>query len=376
MPHEANTISALLPSFPSWEIDWTAVEEVFPILPTMKDCPQEPDYHEEGDVWTHTKMVCESLSASEEWRQLDGTDRLTLFLGALLHDVGKLECMKEENGRIISRGHSRRGEIASRSVLWKMGVSFQIRETVCALVACHQIPFFLIESSDTKRLAIGVSQVVQNSHLALLTEADARGRICSDQQDLLDKVELFREFCREVGCYEGPWEFPSDHSRFLYFRNSRRSPQHEAYDDTWGEVILMSGLPGAGKDHWIREKGPDLPVVSLDAIREELKVKPTDKQGAVLSEARERAREHLRRKQSFIWNATNLSRQIRERSISLIADYGARIRIVYVEVPEKMLMEQNRNRKDAVPIEVIRKLLRVWEVPDIREAHSVERDVR
>lgn len=338
----------------------------------MKECPQDPEFHEEGDVWTHTKMVCESLTASEEWRQLDERNRLKLFLGALLHDVGKLECTKEEDGRIISRGHSRRGEIASRSILWKMGVPFQIREQACALVANHQIPFFLIERSDSKRQAIGISQVVPCSHLALLTEADARGRICRDQQDLLDKVDLFREFCREMGCFDRPWDFPSDHTRFLYFRTPGRSPEYEAYDDTWGEVILMSGLPGTGKDHWIQNSCLDLPAISLDALREELKIKPTDTKGVVLSKARERAREHLRKKQPFIWNATNLSRQIREQSTNLIANYGAKVRVVYIEVPEETLVEQNRSRKEAVPNEVIQRLLRVWEVPDIREAHRVE----
>ena len=37
----------------------------------------------------------------------------------------------------------------------------------------------------------------------------------------------------------------------------------ELYDDTWGEVILMCGLPGTGKDHWIRSHCPSLPTVWL-----------------------------------------------------------------------------------------------------------------
>jgi predicted kinase len=359
-----------------WGIDWASIEEAFPILSWMEECPQEPDFHQEGDVLRHTKMVCESLVSLEEWRQLEERNRSTLFLAALLHDVGKLECTREEGGRITSRGHSRRGEIASRSILWKKGVPFRIREQVCALVAAHQIPFFLLERPDAKRLVIGLSQVLRNRRLALLSEADARGRICRDQQDLLDRVELFREFCLDLRCLEEPWKFASAHSRFIYFRNSQQSPEYEAYDDTRGEVIIMSGLPGAGKDHWIRNHRPDLPVVSLDAIREELKVKPTDKQGRVLFAAREQAREHLRKNRPFVWNATNLSRQIREQCVNLVADYSAKIRIVYVEVPEEILMEQNRRRKGAVPDEVIRKLTGIWEIPDIREAHHVQFIIR
>jgi predicted kinase len=91
-----------------------------------------------------------------------------------------------------------------------------------------------------------------------------------------------------------------------------------------------------------------------------------------VSRAREAAREYLRRRRPFVWNATNISRQIRELSVNLFAAYNARVRIVYVESPEGRLYAQNRERADAVPSEVIRKLTARWEVPDLTEAHRVE----
>jgi len=92
----------------------------------------------------------------------------------------------------------------------------------------------------------------------------------------------------------------------------------------------------------------------------------------VVSRAREMAREYLRKKQSFIWNATNISRQIRELSINLFAAYNARVRIVYIEAPEERLYIQNRERESSVPAEVIRKLTARWEVADLTEAHRVD----
>lgn len=80
---------------------------------------------------------------------------------------------------------------------------------------------------------------------------------------------------------------------------------------------MMSGLPGMGKDTWVRRQGPCWPVISLDGIREELGISPLGKQGKVLEIARLRAREHLRRGESFIWNATNVSRAIRRKVLSL-----------------------------------------------------------
>jgi predicted kinase len=206
----------------------------------------------------------------------------------------------------------------------------------------------------------------------MVAKADILGRTCTDQQRLLDNISLFSEFCRDQQCFDRPRQFPSDHSRFLYFRKEDRDPDYLAYDDTRCEVVVMSGLPGAGKDKWIRENAYDLPVISLDDLRREMKIAATDNQGPVISAARELARQYLRRQQSFVWNATNLSRQIRAKTIDLCAAYNARVRIIYVEAPEATLYEQNRQREDSVPVAVIESLIERWEMPDLTEAHRVD----
>jgi predicted kinase len=287
--------------------------------------------------------------------------------------VAKPDCTRVEDGRITSRGHSKRGAIRARALLWGMNFPFAAREQVAALIRFHQIPFFLIDKADGRRTLYEVSQSARCDLLALVAEADARGRVCADSQRLLDNISLFTQYAEEHDCLGGPRRFPNDHSRFLYFRKEGRDPDYPAYDDTVCEVVMMSGLPGAGKDYWVAANVPELPVISLDALRREMKVSPTDNQGPVVSRAREAAREYLRRKQPFVWNATNISRQMRELSVNLFAAYNARVRIVYVEAPEARLFAQNRERTDSLPAEVIRKLTARWEVPDLTEAHRVDR---
>ena len=150
----------------------------------------------------------------------------------------------------------------------------------------------------------------------------------------------------------------------------------EAFDDTVCEVTVMSGLPGAGKDTWIREHAGALPIVSLDALRLSLDVDPTDAQGEVVQAARERAKELLRARQPFVWNATNLSRQRRGPIVDLLADYKARVRVVYVEAPAPALFAQNKARKESVPEAVIRRMTERWEVPSLTEAHEIVLAVR
>jgi predicted kinase len=99
----------------------------------------------------------------------------------------------------------------------------------------------------------------------------------------------------------------------------------------------MSGLPAAGKDHWIAANRPGWAVVSLDALRAELGVDPGGDQGPVVEAAYRLAREHLRAGRPYVWNATNLTRQLRDRCIGLAAGYGARIDLVSLEAPPHAL---------------------------------------
>jgi predicted kinase len=367
-----STIVLPCPAPPSWRVDWQALQE-YPWVRALAGCPQDPQHHAEGDVWIHLRMVCEALAALPAWRALPAEERQVVYAAALLHDVAKPACTRTDaDGRLSARGHSRKGAIMARQILWRLGVPLREREQVAALVLYHQVPFHLLERADCQRRAITVSQTARCDHLALLAEADARGRHCADPARLLDNIALFCDYCREQDCFTAPRPFASDHARFRYFRDERRHPDAAAHDDLRGEVVLMSGLPGAGKDHWVRTNLAGWPVVSLDALREELDVSPAGKQGEVLTQARTLAREHLRAGRAFVWNATNLSRQVRGECVRLFAAYKARIRIVYIDVMEETLLRQNRQRSAPVPEEVIERLLSRWEVPDRTEAHRVD----
>ncbi len=360
------------PGPPEWRVDWDALDARFDWVRSMRGVPQDPVHHAEGDVWIHTRMVLEALCEIPAWRALGPGERDIVFAASLLHDVAKSRCTKTEpDGRITSRGHSIRGAVLARRLLWRMGTPFAQREAICALIRHHQAPFFLIEREDAGRSARAISQSARCDHLGLVAEADARGRRCADPQRLLDNTALFRELCAESGCSHGPAPFPSAHARLLYLRGDTSDVLYRPHESFRADVVVMSGLPGAGKDSWVRENLGDWPVVSLDQIRHELDVAPSGAQGEVVSHARELARVHLRAGRRFVWNATNLSRQLRTTVVNLLLDYGARVRIVYVEVSEETLRAQNRARVAAVPEGVIERLLERWEVPEAGEAHEV-----
>ena len=134
----------------------------------------------------------------------------------------------------------------------------------------------------------------------------------------------------------------------------------------------MSGLPASGKDHWVKENRAGLPVISLDDMRAELGVDPKDNQRPLVQEAKERAKVLLRKHQSFIWNATNTSTDIRSGLIRLFVSYKARVKIVYIDTPLKLILERNAKRQAPVPEEVIDKLAYRLDIPTLGEAHRVD----
>ncbi len=375
-------------SFPGFQGDepptWSELDEGYQWVRDLKDTPQDPVYHAEGDVWIHTRMVLEELTDMPEWRALSEPWKSITFAGCLMHDIAKPRFTKTEDGRITSRGHSGGGERMVRRLFWngELGPApLAVRESIAGLVRLHGLPMYLLERADPRRELFRAAGRARCDILSLVAMADMRGRTCVDQPALLETVELFREYAREQGCLDKPYGFASDHARFSYFRAEDRDPSYAAFDDTEFRVIMMCGLPGSGKDHWIKSHAPDLPMLSLDDVRAEMGAASAGNQGPVAREARERAREYLRKNQSFVWNATNLTRRIREPLTDLFVSYGARVELIYLEADRATLLERQKTRaktadrtgeKDrAVPAQVLDKMMHMLDFPEPWEATTV-----
>lgn len=372
----------LCPEAPDWHLDWEEKIACFDWFTPMVGCKQDPVHHGEGDVATHVKAVCRELINMSEWRSLEVGVRSIVFLAALMHDIAKPECSRvDENGRIVSPGHGKRSARIARQLLWRAEPFFDnpaplaAREMISSMVRHSSLPFWLCEKEDPQHLLIRASQSSRLDWLYLVASCDARGRICQDQAEILSRIELFKSYAQEQNCFTGPFQFSSGLSRFSYFQNKERclaaDPAREVFDDSKFEVTLMSGLPGAGKSHWIEKNAGSLPVVSLDAIREKEKISFDENQGKVLEIAREEARRLMREKKSFVWNATNITRFVRDPLIRFFHDYGGRVRIVYVEpVSFAQLIKRNEKRSQAISRASLEKLANKLEVPDLSEAEE------
>ena len=192
---------------------------------------------------------------------------------------------------------------------------------------------------------------------------------------MLDRIEYYKSLCIELDCWNKPFTFKSNQARFAYFQSENGSRFYDPYKINDFEVILMSALPGSGKDTFNAKKLNQLPVVSLDDIRRANKIKPTDKKGngKVIQLAKEMAREYLRKKQPFVWNATNITKQLRSQLIQLFYSYGAQVKIIYIEVNYKTLLQRNKKRKHPLPYSAIEKMIQKLEPPTQDECTILER---
>jgi tRNA nucleotidyltransferase (CCA-adding enzyme) len=130
--------------------DWAMLPVVAPELLPLADTPQDPAWHPEGDVWTHTLQVVDEAARLRE--DLTRPRALSLMLAALCHDLGKPATTSFEAGRIRSRGHEEAGVAPTCTLLDRWNVhtllGYDVRAQVVGLVAHHLKPGQLYDNRD------------------------------------------------------------------------------------------------------------------------------------------------------------------------------------------------------------------------------------
>jgi tRNA nucleotidyltransferase (CCA-adding enzyme) len=187
--------------------DLGVVERILPEMVPLYTCPQDAEWHPEGDVWTHTLMVIDQARALNG--DLDRPRLATVMLGAVCHDLGKPLTTAVIDGRIRSPNHEAAGVPLATAVLDRLNVhtldGFDVRTQVLGLVAEHLRPSAFHKQKDTvtdgafRRLAAKVDLEL----LVRFGRADCTGRTgtfdCS-------AMEWFLERARALGVEHRPPE--------------------------------------------------------------------------------------------------------------------------------------------------------------------------
>jgi tRNA nucleotidyltransferase (CCA-adding enzyme) len=186
--------------------DLGVVERLFPELAALIGCPQEPEWHPEGDVWVHTLLVIDQARTRID--DLAHPQQVTVMLGAVCHDLGKPPTTMVIDGRIRSMEHEQEGVAPAAALLDRLNVhslgGFDVRGQVLGIVAHHLKPLAFSKSATPvgdgafRRLASKVDLEL----LARVAVSDCLGRTGSFD---CSGITWFLERARELGVqHEAP----------------------------------------------------------------------------------------------------------------------------------------------------------------------------
>lgn len=154
----------------------------FPVLAPLSQVPQDPRWHPEGDVWTHTLLVIEHLPPNATF---------AMAFSALFHDVGKAATtVKLECGRITAKGHENISKKITCEILDELQVDPHFKNEVLFLIFRHMIAHSNEANARTLRRLIREAGVELVDQLLLHGVADVKGG-CGDLTDCIRLRGLF-----------------------------------------------------------------------------------------------------------------------------------------------------------------------------------------
>ena len=181
------------------------IEQILPEMVPLYDCPQDAEWHPEGDVWTHTLMVIDEARKRND--DLDRPRLATLMLSAVCHDLGKPATTAMIDGRVRSPGHEAAGVPLATAILDRLNLNtldnFDVRTQVLGITAEHLRPSAFYKQKDTvtdgafRRLA----QKVNLELLVRFDRADCHGRAGTFDCSAMD---WFIERARTLGVEHKP----------------------------------------------------------------------------------------------------------------------------------------------------------------------------
>jgi tRNA nucleotidyltransferase (CCA-adding enzyme) len=154
----------------------------FPEIARLKDVPQDPHWHPEGDVGTHTMFVVDAAAHVATREGLEHDDRAVLLFAALCHDFAKATTtmLREREGKMrwTSWGHEADGGPMAKAFLDRIGIKGAVTDRVVPMVENHLASSSIgrdVTPRAVRRLAMRLAPATITDLLRLI-EADHSGR--------------------------------------------------------------------------------------------------------------------------------------------------------------------------------------------------------
>ena len=306
-------------------------------------------YHIEGDVWTHTMMVCKQAEKAPYEVQI----------AALLHDIGKpiTRSVNARNGFVSFYNHDAISAFMSLEITKRpeLNLSKKERINIFNLIALHTQIYKLSEEQISQLGHFGEDFLYSFIELG---KADHSGRFFSK-----GNIEI-KEF-------------------FKYTIPEKRD--NSKLDK---EVIILCGLPGSGKSTWIQKNKSDAVVVSRDQCLMEVSVQDYPDKNLTYNESFRKVNQKKVDKLlksrfqtakyagdtcvSIIVDMTHMSKKSRNRSLSHFGeDYKKKCVVFLTDLPTNYLRNQKRLGK-VIDKRVLDRMMKAFYPPSHDEFDEIE----
>ncbi|MDF2655505.1 MAG: hypothetical protein K0R19_1979 [Bacillota bacterium] len=165
----------------------------FSLLLRLKNTPQSPVHHPEGNVWNHTMLVVDEAAR----RKHESKDRTAFLWAALLHDIGKAETTRTRKGKITAYDHDKASAVRTREFLETFTEDKDLIRKVTGLVRWHMQILFVSRSMKFADIK-GMKEDTDPEEIALLGLCDRMGRLHAEEATELEHVRQFMEKCESL----------------------------------------------------------------------------------------------------------------------------------------------------------------------------------
>jgi tRNA nucleotidyltransferase (CCA-adding enzyme) len=234
----------------------------FPEVAALRGTLQEPEWHPEGDVLTHTGHCLDALVSLDEWLSATPFRRRLLSFAVLAHDFGKPQTTQnaERRGAIrrVSPGHEAAGGPLAESFLRRIGAPLDLDAPVRALVVHHLAHHHGANGdysdSQVRRLARKLAPATIED-LAVVMAADSMGRPPLGAREILGLIGRLRERAASLALAASAPR-PIIQGRHLVAMGRKPGPDFKPVLDAAFEAQLDGAFADeAGGLAWIKEHG-------------------------------------------------------------------------------------------------------------------------
>jgi len=168
-------------------------EYPFSMIKDLKEVPQNPKFHSEGDVFIHTMMVLDEGAKVRE----RSTDKRSFMWALLLHDIGKKPTTKLRKGKLTSYDHDIVGADMVKQFLTYFNEDEGFITKVTALVRWHMQSLFVTKNLKFQNVS-GMLEEVDVNEISLISLSDRLGRGSLDHKEIENTIIEVKKFKEKI----------------------------------------------------------------------------------------------------------------------------------------------------------------------------------